>query len=193
MRSLPRFVYCGSKRRAGRIWRRHGVPPTVSDGDDEGSGGLLGTSFRDDDVAACALVTMVVAVAVVVHTRLVRLTPRGFRRALLWVQSQFDVMIPDHRGTGRSSPLYCTEYTATPDPACIATALQRYSNATLAQFSVSNAARDINAAMDLTALADGKVYLYGVSYGTYLLQRCVTYSRCRVSTGGYCEVEWPWL
>ena len=103
-------------------------------------------------------------------------------------------MIPDHRGTGRSSPLYCTDYSVATDPACIAAALQRYSNATLAQFSVSNAARDINAAMDLTALADGKVYLYGVSYGTYLLQRCVTsIIGCRVSTGGYCEVEWPWL
>jgi pimeloyl-ACP methyl ester carboxylesterase len=86
----------------------------------------------------------------------------------------YDIMIPDHRGTGRSSPLYCYNYTADLSMECVQYALAHTSNATLAAYSTTNAAHDLYAAMvatkDNIAVSD-PVFVYGVSYGSYWTQR----------------------
>eukprot|EP00966_Prymnesium_polylepis_P283946 6559698-Prymnesium_polylepis.1 len=55
-----------------------------------------------------------------------------------------DFFIPDHRGTGRSSPLFCDvgNSTATASPACVSAAATRFGLDYLHSFSTSNAARD---------------------------------------------------
>ncbi|WP_439637119.1 alpha/beta fold hydrolase [Oceanicaulis sp.] len=89
----------------------------------------------------------------------------------------YDVFIPDHRGTGRSSRLCAGE---TPDsPAGTALAGQEFgpcfgeiwenSDRTTA-FSMTNAAHDLDCLIDEVG-GEGRRYVYGVSYGTGLAMR----------------------
>lgn len=84
-------------------------------------------------------------------------------------------VIPDHRGTGRSSPLLCgNESSVTKE--CVGRLISEHSLDYLHAFSTSNAARDIKLAMELSGSAARRssgyrVMLHGASYGTYLAQR----------------------
>ena len=88
----------------------------------------------------------------------------------------YDIVIPDHRGVGRSTQLNCGNSTfATPD--CMTRAVEMYGADFLQGFSVTNAAKDINfvvksAESTTTTRAPGYLHMmYGNSYGTYLAQR----------------------
>ena len=61
-------------------------------------------------------------------------------------EGAIDIVIPDHRGTGRSSPLYCGDFYANNSRPCVEEAVKVYGGQ-LASYSTSNAARDIEAAM----------------------------------------------
>ncbi|MEM1414363.1 MAG: alpha/beta hydrolase [Myxococcota bacterium] len=90
-----------------------------------------------------------------------------------------DAYIVEHRGVGRSTRLGCPEqearesdegYRITPEefPACVDAALDELGEEGLAALSsVSEAARDLGALMELFREPEDPLYLYGVSYGTY--------------------------
>jgi len=91
---------------------------------------------------------------------------------------EWDYYSIDHRGVGNSNCLECPS--AAPDSyitAANATACYNEVNAvldgSLGLFNVTNAAKDLATVIDLTRGA-GKVFTYGVSYGTYLVQRFMT-------------------
>ncbi|ETK93493.1 hypothetical protein L915_03344 [Phytophthora nicotianae] len=97
-----------------------------------------------------------------------------------------DVYTMDHRGTGRSSFLECLAAQATADgspggaqlvleelPYCVKDILHQIDGHTQA-FSVTSAAHDLVYLLDEfenNAEKVGEVYLYGTSYGTYLVER----------------------
>lgn len=92
-----------------------------------------------------------------------------------------DVYVIEHRGVGYSTQLSCPEQqaeespggpavTADEIPACAQYVDEMYDGG-LAHFSVSNGARDIRQMLRLTREEGTRQFLYGVSYGTYLLQR----------------------
>lgn len=104
---------------------------------------------------------------------------------LLPLYTQFaddlDVYIPDHRGTGRSTRLGCATQESTESPSgpqlapeeiapCIADIQARF-GATLEALRPAEAAADIRALIDATREPQQEVYVYGRSYGTYLVQR----------------------
>lgn len=89
----------------------------------------------------------------------------------------------DHRGTGRSSYLDCVAAQAMADgspgggmlmldevPECIADVLYEIDNHTEA-FSVTSAATDLAYLLPLLHDEDEQVFMYGASYGTYLVER----------------------
>jgi pimeloyl-ACP methyl ester carboxylesterase len=92
-----------------------------------------------------------------------------------------EVYVIEHRGVGYSAQLTCPEQqadsspggaavTADEIPACAKHIDDAYDGG-LSGFSVSNAARDIRHVLSLTR-ADGKrQFVFGASYGTYLVQR----------------------
>jgi pimeloyl-ACP methyl ester carboxylesterase len=97
---------------------------------------------------------------------------------------EFNVYTMDHRGTGRSFFLSCDASQAYSNgspggievifeeyPACIQDILFQIENHTIA-FSVTSAAMDLVEAIDYFH-KDHDVYVYGVSYGTYLVERLV--------------------
>jgi pimeloyl-ACP methyl ester carboxylesterase len=98
-----------------------------------------------------------------------------------WHES-FDIMMYEHRGVGESTRLACpaTEdpaseggalLTVAEAPACIAT-LQAQWGEDLGAFNTTNAARDLDYVIKKTRQNRKQtVFLYGVSYGTLLLQR----------------------
>lgn len=90
----------------------------------------------------------------------------------------------DHRGTGRSSRLECQAAEAmvygSPSgptisineiPACIDDLRFQMDNQTAA-YSITSAAMDLRTIID-SAMADTDVFVYGLSYGTYLVERLV--------------------
>ncbi|KAH3755951.1 alpha/beta hydrolase fold [Pelomyxa schiedti] len=82
----------------------------------------------------------------------------------------FELIFPDHRGTGYSTPLYCPN----PDMAHVVectTYLDEVMGDNLHQFTISNAARDINFLLKMNSGPGIKQHLYGISYGTLLIQR----------------------
>ena len=101
-----------------------------------------------------------------------------------------DIYTLDHRGVGFSSRLGCPQepgvFTSDAGPfddagyglsdaaavvaPCIDSVKQQYGD-DLAQYTVSNAARDLKYVIDLTRRPDQDVYVYGVSYGTYWAHR----------------------
>jgi pimeloyl-ACP methyl ester carboxylesterase len=90
----------------------------------------------------------------------------------------FDLLIPDHRGTGFSTRL-CPDEEAPASEAGSALAgeewgtcfgfLNAQADRTRA-FTITNAARDLDVAMARLGAGD-RIYLYGVSYGTQLVLR----------------------
>ncbi|KAK1945501.1 hypothetical protein P3T76_002549 [Phytophthora citrophthora] len=97
----------------------------------------------------------------------------------------------DHRGTGRSARLECQAAEAgalgSPGgsairleelPACMDDIRFQIDNQTAA-FSVTSAAKDLAAIIDYE-LSDQDVYVYGLSYGTYLVERLVHFAPASV-------------
>ena len=108
----------------------------------------------------------------------------GFHAVLDTLRAAFpdhDLIMPDHRGTGRSSRV-CPEEEATGSPGGVALegaewgtcfgALQARTP-WVQSFTISNAARDLSG---LIAGVSGarETYVYGVSYGTQLVLRMMT-------------------
>ncbi len=90
----------------------------------------------------------------------------------------FDLLIPDHRGTGYSSRM-CPVEEAAGSPGGMALAGAEWGScfkqlnttpARARQFSISNAARDLRLLVGTTQ-GNEPVYVYGVSYGTQLVLR----------------------
>lgn len=91
-----------------------------------------------------------------------------------------DFYLPDHRGTGKSSRIGCAaEGDSTPSgffiedtewPACLEDAKATLGDR-LAAFTTTNAANDIGVLIERARQPDQKVFVYGVSYGTYWANR----------------------
>lgn len=76
-----------------------------------------------------------------------------------------DIYMPDHRGTGRSSFAPCAQLNGYTEAACITQVPY------LAGLTTTNAARDLAALVERTRAPSQKVFIVGVSYGTYWAQR----------------------
>ncbi|MBX3227373.1 MAG: alpha/beta fold hydrolase [Labilithrix sp.] len=89
------------------------------------------------------------------------------------IDPSFDLYIPDHRGTGRSSLLRCAGLSSPPIDvnACRDDLLRTWGSDGLAAFSTTSAARDVGSVIARTREPGQEVHVYGVSYGTYLAQR----------------------
>ncbi len=74
----------------------------------------------------------------------------------------------DHRGTGLSSGLTCAASKAAD---CVSQLATKWGADGLSGFSTSQAARDVDQAIASTRAPSQKVFLYGVSYGTYWAHR----------------------
>jgi len=90
----------------------------------------------------------------------------------------WDYYSMDHRGVGNSNCLECP--TAAPDgeitpenAAACYDEVQTLLNGTLGSYNVTNAAKDLLTVINRTN-GSGKTFVYGASYGTYLLQRFMT-------------------
>lgn len=92
-----------------------------------------------------------------------------------------DVYLPDHRGTGASTPLACPEAESnsspggpgilpTEWPGCRDEVVAAWGDR-LRHFSTTAAARDLAALVDATRAPGDRVMIFGVSYGTYLALR----------------------
>jgi pimeloyl-ACP methyl ester carboxylesterase len=96
------------------------------------------------------------------------------------LDDRYDIYIPDHRGTGRSSPLICsgTRSLYSKDQSevdqCFNDLVKQYSRDGLSGFGTTEAAHDIAYAINMIRKKTDKVVVYGVSYGTYLLNRLLT-------------------
>jgi pimeloyl-ACP methyl ester carboxylesterase len=125
------------------------------------------------------------------------LEPMGMK---LWTQmkGEFDIVIPDHRGTARSTLLTCTpSNTAAATVARCQTNIASYTySKNLDGFTADEAALDtINLMKSIKKLEGGLVYLYGVSYGTYLSHRIIQWDPDTVDAvildgvcgGKYCD------
>lgn len=93
-----------------------------------------------------------------------------------------DIYVIDHRGTGYSHRLTCSQqdvpgsnggYVLDPDEAldCLAELKQTGDYARLPFFTTAQAARDVVSAVQATRTADQKVYVWGGSYGTHWAHR----------------------
>lgn len=89
----------------------------------------------------------------------------------VWAQRhpEWDYYAVEHRGAGASSPLTCPG-SADGSAECAADLLSQWGEAGLAMFNPTQAAHDVAAWMH-RAGGEGRRFLYGVSYGTYLAQR----------------------
>ncbi|KAF1330468.1 Serine protease family s33, partial [Globisporangium splendens] len=103
------------------------------------------------------------------------------------LEGKVSIYTMDHRGTARSNRLMCEAAqagtTGSPSgttisvgevPACIQDVLFQIDNQTAA-FSVTSAAMDLKTVID-THLSDEDVYVYGLSYGTYLVERLIHFA-----------------
>lgn len=96
------------------------------------------------------------------------------------LEGKFDILVPDHRGTGFSERMddYCdralgTRYTLLE---CLDVVRAEYGgDEKIRSMSVSNAARDVIAVMNNISMPGEAIYVYGVSYGTYLGQRILLF------------------
>lgn len=87
-----------------------------------------------------------------------------------------DVMVIEHRGVGRSTRLACTTATDAgnvlgEEAGACADEMKRTWGEGLAHFNTSNAARDLASVIQTLRPAGTKAFVYGVSYGTYLVHR----------------------
>ncbi|MDB4933046.1 MAG: uncharacterized protein JWP87_18 [Labilithrix sp.] len=92
-----------------------------------------------------------------------------------------DFYMPDHRGTGRSTRLGCPAQEAASSeqgidisdaewPACLADVKAKDGDR-LAAFNTTNAANDLGLLIERAKQPNQPVFVYGVSYGTYLAHR----------------------
>jgi pimeloyl-ACP methyl ester carboxylesterase len=86
----------------------------------------------------------------------------------------------DHRGTGRSRPLSCgyeaQEVLDGDKGQACGEALGAENGASLQHFSSSNAARDLHLLLESVRRPNTPVFVYGVSYGTWLVNRLLQLS-----------------
>lgn len=86
----------------------------------------------------------------------------------------WDLVVPTHRGTGRSTPLPCGTLTDAGDVRRCGTKLQRKLPEALRAFGPVDAALDVcDLARHLRREEGGRVALYGISYGTFLAQATI--------------------
>ena len=91
----------------------------------------------------------------------------------------FEIYMPDHRGTGRSDFLACTQEQSQQNfsdedfsyEECLTYLLETRDTSELAQFNVTQAAEDIGQLINHFNPDGDDVYVYGSSYGTYWAQR----------------------
>jgi len=82
----------------------------------------------------------------------------------------YDILVPQHRGTGLSSPLECTKplHVST----CMAKLAADFGDTWAQHFTTTAAARDLKMAITQVQAEEGEeTHIYGLSYGTYLLNR----------------------
>lgn len=100
----------------------------------------------------------------------------------------FDLLIPDHRGTGYSTRL-CPQEEAADSPGGMALEGAEWPSCfahinaqpqLAAQFSITTAARDLKLLIEREH-SKGPVYLYGVSYGTQLVLRTLQLGRLELA------------
>ena len=89
----------------------------------------------------------------------------------------WDFYTIEHRGVGNSTRLTCqaaaySDVTGSNAAECVSQLLVTW-GADLAQFSTTNAAHDVNHAIEMMRDPGKKVFIYGLSYGTYWLHRYV--------------------
>lgn len=82
----------------------------------------------------------------------------------------YDYYAMEHRGTGVSAYLSCNDEPASPQ--CLEE-LEREWGEGLGLFNTTQASHDLASAMKLVG-SDSKRFLYGVSYGTYFVQRFIS-------------------
>jgi len=109
------------------------------------------------------------------------MTFEPFMREIRKHYPEMEICTIDHRGVGYSSPLNCPDQ-EDPDSeggayiyasewdACIEYLSMHYGDE-LKAYSTSNAVRDLAAFIDATRESGKKVFVWGGSYGTYLVQR----------------------
>lgn len=94
--------------------------------------------------------------------------------AIVKGDTDVDVYIPDHRGTGRSTYLDCTTQRTRMSfdmSGCLDELQMKWGTEGLASFNTTTAARDLGFAVQNTREKSQEVHVYGVSYGTYWAQR----------------------
>ncbi|KAF0744118.1 hypothetical protein Ae201684_001262 [Aphanomyces euteiches] len=98
---------------------------------------------------------------------------RNMLQAYKAANGTMSVYTMDHRGTGRSTILDCaTKFPFGKDLAdCLASLKQTYGESAPAAFSVTSAAMDMKSFVESSIFANTDVFVYGVSYGTYLVER----------------------
>ncbi|RHY77128.1 hypothetical protein DYB34_004410 [Aphanomyces astaci] len=110
-----------------------------------------------------------------------KLPPIGSKQQALWMlqggpgeSSSVAVYTMDHRGTGRSAPLSCAEdnipYSPNTTLKCLTNIKTKYGAVAPAAFSVTSAASDL-AYIITNEQSTNDVFVYGLSYGTYLVER----------------------
>jgi len=98
-------------------------------------------------------------------------------RSMRTQHPDWDFYTIEHRGVGNSTKLTCpaagnSDVDSSNATACVSQ-LEEIWGADLAQFSTTNAAHDVNYAIEMMRESGKKVYIYGLSYGTYWLHRYV--------------------
>lgn len=112
---------------------------------------------------------------------------------------RYDIIVPDHRGTGRSTPLQCTTTTTTTTDQehlqqggreslqeCFEKLKAEWTEGGLRGFSAQHAARDILHVMRLIRREAGQdsldehIVLYGASYGTYVVNSVLRQDKDRL-------------
>jgi pimeloyl-ACP methyl ester carboxylesterase len=119
----------------------------------------------------------------------------------LWnkLNGRFDIILPDHRGTARSTNLQCSGNVELPYTNIINNCQTKISTpytANLDGFTVDQAASDtLNLMRTIKAQSGGLIYLYGVSYGTYISHRMLQMDNSTIDSvvldglcgGKYCD------
>ncbi|RHY06386.1 hypothetical protein DYB25_012113, partial [Aphanomyces astaci] len=104
------------------------------------------------------------------------------------LSGEFHIFTVDHRGTGRSGRLDCpaaqalslgsrygNDIALEEVPHCLKDIHHQFGTNTAAAYSITNAAKDLAVLIE-TEMADYDVYLYGLSYGTMVVERLMHFS-----------------